>query len=416
MLTRGKGWLAAAAAFAGLAAWGIVDYYQAERVKWLENAPVGALEGYVRRTPDDHEAGFRLAHRLTALGRGEDARKIMETLVRADSENFTYWFGLARTAGASGDPLRAEEAYLQAIRISPRAYEPQSILGQLYLDAGLLEEAQERMETAVRLHPPDETLLSQWALCLAGLGRDEEAWDRLVQSLAAIPHQELPYLLLGELALRLKREAEAVPLFERRMGLSLAYPTGVARAPLARMLIRLRKPGWREAAEAFARKAVRDPSPRPEFDAALAEVLLATGKPAEALAAAEAGLRRDGGHAPCLRMAAQALEQLGRRAEGTARLRQIRPEPREDPALARLWAAVQRPGAPAAAHLALAKALRSMGHEPEAARAAWRGLRAVPNDPELTAVLREARRAAIGALSSKRAGAMRNAGLMPWAD
>jgi tetratricopeptide (TPR) repeat protein len=395
---------------------GMASFYQKERDRWLSTATVGALKGMAEKHPDDTEVAFRLAYRLTALGQTDEATAYMERLVRREPRNVRYWFGLARTASASGKPFRSEEAYREVLKLDSRNAEALFALGGMYSAAGLHHAAIREFEAGARFKQPEDGPTAAWATSLAAVGRNQEAWDRLYVSLKRLPMQDAPFLLLGELAEKLDRIDEAMPLMRVRMDAMRVYPCGFARAPLARLTATQQKSRDELIeAEQLARTATKDGSPRAAYDDALGDVLVLKKDFVGARQAYLAGLKREPGHPECARGLLRVLRRMGRAAEADRVQAGLPRWLREEPTLNALQGAARRNPSPAA-FAALAAALEAAGRPDWAAEACEDGLRQFAGDVELSTRLARDRRLALQALSSQRAGAMRNVELEGWVD
>jgi predicted Zn-dependent protease len=420
MLRRRKwrlaGWLAAGTALA-LVAGAFREYAQVEREEWLSSARVEQLRAAVTKNPRDRDLLFWFSYRLTQSGQNAEAKGYMEQLVREYPRSQAYWIGLARTAAGSGDPIRADEAYRKALELNPRSADFHFTLARMYTAAKLDADAVRLYEEGSRLGPASAAALASWAQSLFSLDRPAEAWDLVHRSVTMSPRQDDPYLLLGRLAEVLGRRAEAEPILRRRMEMTRAYPVGVARAPLARLLVQ----GHPDAAtlaraEALGRRAVKDQSPTADFDAALGMVLMAKGDNAGARRALEQGLRRRPEDEECLRLLAEVSERQGDKRE-SERLRARLPQAiDQDPAVRELRRRVAAAPKDAGAQLALASALRAAKQPARAVEVCLQALREAPRDPELSALLAACRTEALQTLAGERAGAVPNLQVMPWAD
>jgi Flp pilus assembly protein TadD len=76
----------------------------------------------------------------------------------------------------------------ESVDLAPNHYRPRLLLGETLQDAGRRQEAVEQYKIAVHLRPTDVTGYLKLGLCLADMGRFDEARTYLVEVLALDPH------------------------------------------------------------------------------------------------------------------------------------------------------------------------------------------------------------------------------------
>ncbi len=213
-------------------------------------------------------------------------------------------------------------------RGAPEDFPTLIVLGRLLTDvvesadSPIRERGLEFLKQAVALRPADATALYNLGRCLRVLARPDAALAALRNALAAAPPDELRMLILTQTALaeqQLAHDAAAEDLFRQAMERNRALPRRLPSAALAYYQFLEQASRAREAA------AVRDEILR--WDAgflparmALARALADAGRPADAVAEAEAVARNaDPANAQLLRQAhlllLQTYSRLGRREE-----------------------------------------------------------------------------------------------------
>jgi len=410
-------WAGVAAVFVVGLAYSAWAFFVGERNRWLNSAPVSALAASARQYPDDHEVVFRLAFRLTALGRSEEALAHIEEAVRRAPDRPEYWFGLARAAATSGKLARSEEALLRAVELKPGMAEAHFALGELYNSAGLTVRPLQCFAAGERYAPVPDVATAARVECLVRQGKLEEGWDLLHASITRLPMQDRPMLRYGRLAEALNKRDEAEPGLRKRISAMPPYAVGIARAPLARLLA-LRPKGREdlEEAETLARRAIEDPSPMPEFHLALGVVLRARGDLAGAEAAARKALELDERHRDTLSFLAEVLDARGRGSAARSVRARIPADPEAAPALRAARAACDAaPDDPAPA-ARLVTALERAGLFGRACDVADAVLERVPGAADLRALSDRCRARAIAAIAVERVSAPAETQLFPWAD
>lgn len=369
---------------------------RASRQRWLLTAPISALEQAAQKHPEDTELIYRFAYRLIGEGRVEESLSLMERVVRREPRSLLYRYGYARAADYAGRYLEAARSYQKAIELDPTFAEAHAGLSALYGEAGLETDALREFEQTNRLNPSLPVDYALWARCLIHKGRLEEAWDKLRRSVQQNPVQNRPYPLLAEVGIKLKRYQETEAILIRRIDLTQAYPVGVARAPLVRVM--LAQSPDRETlkmAEEVAEIAVTDPAPKADYWAVLGQVRLLRRNLEGSRRALEAGLKLEPDHLECLRLLATVYERQAR-AEQAASLRaRIAALTVEAPEIAALRKRVRAAPGDAEARLALATALMKADRPAEGAEECLEALHLAPKHPGATTLLETCRTEAL---------------------
>jgi tetratricopeptide (TPR) repeat protein len=415
---RRKALIAAGAVVLGLGClgWQTAAYYKSMRKQWLSSTGVINLGAYLKAHPDDWEARHWYAYRSYILGKNDIAREQMKLLAEHEPRSSKVWYGLAVVSAVTGRTTESHDALSKVLELEPNLGVARSNLAQMLAEAGLVTDALHQFEIAEKTDKLSEAATASKARCLYTLGRKEEAWKVLVDSLTAMPMQDDPFVMLGRLAEELNRRPAAEPMLWRRVMGMAVYPNGVARAPLGRLMARWPNgPKDMVKAEELARRAVQDPVPQAEYFGALGFVLLQKGDLPGAEGALRKGLAKDPTHQECLRLMAIVAERQGRRAEAAEVRSRLRLAMKDDPRFRARWQKAESSGSPAD-YLALAETLRGLGRPSDAVEVCLRGLEKQPGDPTLTAAADEGRKEAIAKMPRRAVRALKDVQYLPWAD
>jgi len=116
-------------------------------------------------------------------------------------------------------PEKAEETYRSAIAVDPAYYEPYEYMGVFYYRSGKYAEAAEEFKKVTELAPRMYRAYTNLAGALENLGRNAEAEQALLASLR-IQETAAGFHNMGTLLAAQNRDGEAVPYYERAVGLS----------------------------------------------------------------------------------------------------------------------------------------------------------------------------------------------------
>jgi tetratricopeptide (TPR) repeat protein len=185
----------------------------------LANGEPALAEETMRRAldvnPQDANVRVDLAELLTKVGKPEQAKPIIDELVKQQPNNWQALDVQFRVAVAAKDTASAKAAADSMV-----ALQPQKSLGVFY--QGAVAESQKRLPEAVALYskaldlsPDTLEPLQGLTRALVGLNRAPEALKRLDQMIAANPKSALAVNLKGELLLGVQqRPAEAQAAFK----------------------------------------------------------------------------------------------------------------------------------------------------------------------------------------------------------
>jgi TolB-like protein/Tfp pilus assembly protein PilF len=131
---------------------------------------------------------------LSLAGRHEEAEAAFRAAIRLEPQLFEAHYFYARDAFTRGDAETAIRQYEEAIRVRPEDYQAPLLVGQIFEDAGRVDEARavrrrgvRVAEEHLRLHPDDARALYMGANGLVALGETERGLEWADRALALDP-------------------------------------------------------------------------------------------------------------------------------------------------------------------------------------------------------------------------------------
>jgi tetratricopeptide (TPR) repeat protein len=191
----------------------------------LANGEPALAEETMRRAleanPRNPNVRVDLAELLTKIGKPEQAKPIIDELIKQQPNNYAALDIQFKVDTANKDLAGAKAAAAEMVALQPR-----QSLGYYY--RGAIAESEKRPDDATQLYtkalelaPEAQEPLQGLARVLVGLNRTPEALRRLDAVIAAYPSSPIAANLKGEFLLELQRPAEA----------GLAFKTAVDRNP-----------------------------------------------------------------------------------------------------------------------------------------------------------------------------------------
>ena len=370
----------------------------ASHENWVDKTSVPELKAQVEKNPDDEEMTYKLARRMVGEGNPSGAFVLMQRLVKQQPNSENYWDGYARCAAANNDMLEAMHGYRRVVELNPGAASAHAYLGQIEIKAGLTTDGIAEVDTARKIDPKVGLNVAIWAGALVEKKRLQEAYDALVTSVSIDPTQDSLYPLLGRLGPQVGKEDNARMLLWRRVSVSAMYPTGEARCAIVRLTLAKSHDAKTLAQdEELARDAL--PGKTADFNAALAEVLLAKNDLSGARKTLLEGLTYGKNDPACLRLLAKIAERQGKPAEAAQWLAKLPAEQSESAQVTALRQAVAAAPEDNTKRMALAQELDKQTEFGPAAEVCLEILKRLPNDAVATALLAKSRDAAIHKLA-----------------
>ncbi len=186
---------------------------------------VAAMEEAVRLKPDD-AAGHRLLGCVyMAMEQTEAAAESFRRAVSLDGTQAATYVNLGMCCGVLGLVEEALSAFGEAVRISPDDEVGLLRLGQTRMLSGQYESAIEALDRALSLKDAPAAAVYDRGLCLAKLGRFEEA-SRSFEAAAVDHPDDVVYRLLGAARFELGDIAGAVKAFREAVSLAPDHAKG----------------------------------------------------------------------------------------------------------------------------------------------------------------------------------------------
>lgn len=370
----------------------------AERERKLNSASLEDLELMAQAQPTDPDVRYRLAFRYTKQFQFAKALPLMEELAARDPRSFEYQFGYANVAAGMGKARLAVEQYLKALALRPNVASAHFAIARIFTEAGLHHNALPHYEKGARLDPKPRADYALWARSLTALGREEEALQRLMACLMVSNRNDDAAQLFVELCIRRKDWRTATQFLEGKINSMRAYPMGLERALLARVLLAQsqdeRTVGY---ADDLCKVALTDEARRAIVYATAARCRLLLGDPKAARALLQMAAATDPAYEEAQELLIEANKALGdqkaaRAAE--ARLAQLTAARREEERI--------RSSAAAGDHQALGRALQAAGLHGAAAEEFRLALAKKPGTAELEKLLTQSQMEALADLEKRK--------------
>ncbi len=179
------------------------------------DAAATALLPAANASPMHAEPRLLLSRAMGALGRWEEAHRIMveTTVVFADSAELWAWQG--RCAQTRGDLEAAQTAWMQAAKLAPHDPELMNNLGVLLRSCGRIDEAVTAYRTALAHAPESAVIHSNLGNLLDLLGDENAAEIHLRRAVALDPTFIDGHYNLGAHMVRIHQPEAAIPHLRR---------------------------------------------------------------------------------------------------------------------------------------------------------------------------------------------------------
>ena len=184
----------------------LVDKVYANDTPITDNASVTSARRIKGKTEVDGEANriFRKARQIESDGDQLTAMKLYEQIVVAEPDFIYGWSNLGNVLSATGNLEQALLCYKKAILLQP----PPETLSVIILNKASVENGLNHLETALKdlnvaesIAGPTQTLLSNKAVILSGLGRWKEACDIFEKIISSSDRYALPWWLRYSMSL-----------------------------------------------------------------------------------------------------------------------------------------------------------------------------------------------------------------------
>jgi Flp pilus assembly protein TadD len=155
------------------------------------------LEEAAARMPGDVPLRVVLARALINTGRLDEALEAARECLAISLDNPLSHTVFGDAMVAKKDFTAAASAYQKALSLAPRAFEPHLKLGQVYVELGYMDEAQQRLRQAMALSPGNPDVLYWWGKLLYAQGDTKNArktWQKAVEHRPIGDHTyQVPY-------------------------------------------------------------------------------------------------------------------------------------------------------------------------------------------------------------------------------
>jgi Tfp pilus assembly protein PilF len=169
--------------------------------EWRDNVAAAKKTpdaGAPKQTPGTVSPKLRLAYArmMEKQGNVAEARSAYTQLLAEDRRSVDALVGLARVDQLAGRTAEAEQGFLKAIKIAPKAAVAHAALGQFYADQQKWDQAVGAFQTAVQQAPSDNNHRHQLAVALARSGKIEQALPHFTKTVGeAEAHYNVGLLL-----------------------------------------------------------------------------------------------------------------------------------------------------------------------------------------------------------------------------
>jgi tetratricopeptide (TPR) repeat protein len=195
------------------------EYRAAARAAWVKGTFLrergeleGALQLYreaVRLAPRDASLRLALATLQLEVGRGRDARELLESAIQRFGGSSGEHLLLAQMDLLAGRPERALAGADSALAHEPGRVDAWVLRARLLMEAGRLKDALDSFRRADRLSPHDAAVLDGMGECLAALGRAQDAEAAWTEALQVEPTRDSARRALADLYRKQGRAEDA---------------------------------------------------------------------------------------------------------------------------------------------------------------------------------------------------------------
>jgi Tfp pilus assembly protein PilF len=152
-----------------------------------------------------------------------DSRTLFAHALRVTGENAVARLNLGLALLDGGQLDEAEEHLREAVRLHPASAEGHGALGEVLARRGRVQEARDAFATALRLDPSLSRVHNGYARLLAEQGEPGQAMVHLREAIALDPAYAEPYNNLGAIRLAEGAHGEAIEYFRQAVALDPAY-------------------------------------------------------------------------------------------------------------------------------------------------------------------------------------------------
>lgn len=158
---------------------------------------VGNLERALNLEPGIPLARLLLSTCYVELGRKEEAKKLLDEILKEDPDSVQALIGLANILIGEGKTEDVVTLCKKALSIDERNIQAYTLLGEVYISRMEHQQARPYLEKAVEIQPKMTRNVQNLAVCLIGLKEYQRAEELLKQVLQDYPKFPLTYFHLG---------------------------------------------------------------------------------------------------------------------------------------------------------------------------------------------------------------------------
>ncbi len=173
------------------------------------------LEEVVKRNPYNKRALGLLINAYIEDGNFEGAIASLEKLIKLHPDSYTLWLLKARLLSKAGRSEEAGRAYEKAVELSSYKLEVVLEAGEFFKKIKAYEKAKDLFEAFLERHPENFHVIQELVNLLVETGDWKEAEERLRALLEKNPDNPKVLFYLGYVLEKLKRQDEAVEVYER---------------------------------------------------------------------------------------------------------------------------------------------------------------------------------------------------------
>jgi putative PEP-CTERM system TPR-repeat lipoprotein len=249
-------------------------------------------EKLLERNPKDISAQVLLGNALAGLQDLDRAVTQIQEAIELEPNRSGSYMNLAALLFARRNPVAAERAFQKATLIAPRSADTHLALANYYWASGRMAEAEQKLADAARVEPRHVGANRALAIFYLASNRAADA-ERHFKAVADISGTALSRLALADYYLLTKRASDALPILDDIVRDPRTF--GAASARLAAMH---HSQGRRDQAYQTIDEALQREPKNKVVILIKARLLLADGKPDEALPIVEAAIAVDPRWAP----------------------------------------------------------------------------------------------------------------------
>ncbi len=179
---------------------------------------IEVVEKALVHSPDHVDYYLYLGSFHEALGRFEDALKILKEGIRRDSKNARLYFRLGVVLDKTGQRQESIAAMKNVLALTPDDAEALNYLGYTYADLGIhLDEAESMIRDALALKPDDGYITDSLGWLYFQKGQYDHALEWLLKAVERVPEDPTILEHLGDVYHKMGRKDTALEYYRRSL-------------------------------------------------------------------------------------------------------------------------------------------------------------------------------------------------------